>query len=179
MLEFAVKLLGCQLQFLDQGGPCQTLSCLEGRVALRRREAIPRADLLTDITSEDPITDQRTQPSGDVVLQFNGKVGDAACSLNGPVGQDALGGASLNAACASPALIGNKRRIRFQFEIEKNLGQEEVRPVLRVDEAGVLADPAETGPLGQIAFENRARICIPAARDAMTNFCFDEGYNGL
>jgi len=61
VFEFAVELLRRHLQFMDQIRIRNIVARGECRVAIRRSEAIPRADYLADITSKDPITDGGAQ----------------------------------------------------------------------------------------------------------------------
>ena len=42
------------------------------------------------------------------------------------VWQDATGGTGSDAARASPAAVGAERQVRFQFDPEQDLGQQEI-----------------------------------------------------
>jgi hypothetical protein len=71
-------------------------------------------------------------------------------------------------------VVGGERRVGFEFEAEQDFGEEEIGAFLRMDEAGVFADPAEAGALGQVAFEERAGVGVVTVGDGMPDLRFDE-----
>ena len=91
----------------------------KGRVAFGR-ETIPRADHLADVTSENPFANFVTQLYGDIVLEFDGEIGNAATRVEGAVWQNTIGRAGFDAARTGSTMVGYKRRVRFQFKIEQN-----------------------------------------------------------
>jgi len=76
-------------------------------------------------------------------------------------------------------VIGGKGRIGIEVEAEQDFGEEEVGARARVDEAGIFADPAEAGALGEVAFEQGAGVGVGAIRDGAPDLCFDELDEGL
>ncbi len=83
-------------------------------------ESIPWADHLADVTSENPTASLFTQLGWNIILQFNGEIRNATSRVNCAVRKDAVRGAGINTACTCAAMIGNKRWIWFEPEIEKN-----------------------------------------------------------
>ncbi len=71
-------------------------------------------------------------------------------------------------------MIGDKGRIRFEVEIKKNLGKQEIGTVSGVDKAGVFADPTNAGALGEVPFKDGSGVGIPAILDGTTNLLFDK-----
>ena len=116
-LEALIKGLGCESQFFGQR--MRRLFICKSGIALGR-ESIPRADLLADVASKNPIADFIAQVNRDVVFEFNREIGDAAHRINRAVGQNAIGGAGGDATRACAAMIGDEWRIGFEFEIKKN-----------------------------------------------------------
>jgi len=170
-LEALVKSLGCKSKFIGQG--VRRACICKGRIALAR-ESIPRADHLADVASEDPPPNFVAQFQRDIVFEFDGEVRDATRRVEGAIGENATGGAGSDAARARAAVIGDERRVGFEREIEKNLGEQKIRALLRMDEAGVFADPADTGALGEITLKDGTRVCIPAVPYRTPNLLLDK-----
>ena len=59
-------------------------------------------------------------------------------------------------------MIGDEGWVWFEGEIEKNFRKQEIGSMLRIDETGVFADPADARSLGKIAFEDWTCVCVPA-----------------
>ena len=117
--------------------------------------------------------------SGMSVLVLNGQVGDAASGIQCPVRQDALRRAGVDAAGARAAVVGFERRIRLERISKQDFGQQEIGSVLRVDQAGVFADPAQTGAHGEVAFQQGTGIRVPAVGNGLTGLRFDEARQRL
>ena len=95
---------------------------------------------------------------GNRPAQLDGQIGDAAARVQFPavcrIGHYRFSWTSLDAARAAPAAI-RRRRARLKFKRRHDLAQKEPRSQGLVDQAGVLADPAQARPV--------ARSCAPAA----------------
>ena len=46
--------------------------------------------------------------------------------------------------------------------------------MLRIDETGVLSDPADASTLGEIALKDRTRVCVPAVPYRTPELLFDK-----
>jgi hypothetical protein len=130
--------------------------------------------LLADVASEDPVLHVRAQVFGNVAFVFDGEEGDAAARVEGAVGEDALGGAGVDAAGAGAAVIGGEGFVGFEFDAEQNFGKQECGASLRVDEHGVFADPAQTCALGKFTFEDGTCVGVITIGDGMPDLFFDE-----
>jgi len=116
VLELAPELLRRELQFAYQFRGGHVRAGCEGCIALRGREAIPWADNLTDITSEDPIPHEGAQREGNLPFEFNGQVRNTAPRIERSVGENAVSWAGLQAAGARTARIAGERWIGLDFE---------------------------------------------------------------
>src|SRR3546814_2175299 len=70
---------------------------------------------------------------------------------------DCAGWTYVDAARAGAAVRG-RRRIDRQRQVDVDFAEEEPRAAVRVDQAGVLADPAQARVARQRAFEHRGGI---------------------
>ena len=76
--------------------PAFELAGVQARLARRRSETIPRADVLADVAAEDPFTDQGPQLAGDGAAKFDREVGDAAARVDLLRSNDGLGRAGID-----------------------------------------------------------------------------------
>ena len=58
----------------------------------------------------------RAQLFGDVILVFDGEVGDTAAGVERAVWEDGLGGTGGDTACACATMVGDDGIIRFEFQ---------------------------------------------------------------
>src|SRR5512142_2450780 len=90
------------------------------------RESIPWTDHLADVTSKDPIAHFLAQFRWDVLFEFDGEIGDAAARVEGAVREDAVRGASFDAAATCAALVCDERRVWLEHKVEQDLREQEV-----------------------------------------------------
>ena len=95
--------------------------------------------------------------SGIDAFVFDGQVGDAAARIEPVRRDDRLGRADVDAAHAGAAMRAG-RRVDRQRQVDVDLAEEEPRAAVLVDQAGVLADPAQPGVARQRALEHRRRV---------------------
>lgn len=123
LLEALIKGLGSERQFFGQ---CmRRAGVLEGRVAFWG-ESIPWADHLADVASEHPVSDFAAQFNGDIILEFDCKIGNTFCRLERAIWEDTLRGAGLDASCACAAVVGDEGQVGFKFEIEQDFGNKKI-----------------------------------------------------
>src|SRR5690625_240140 len=120
-------------------------------------EFVPGADELAVVAAEDAVADRGPQLLRDGAFVFDGEVGDAAAGVEAVGRGDGPGGADVDAAGAAAA-VGGRRLVHRQREIKVDLAEEEPRAPVAIDEAGVLADPAQAGVAGEGALEHRRGI---------------------
>src|SRR5687767_6581045 len=125
----------------------------KGRVTLHCK-SIPGADHLANVASESPIADQRAQVGWDFVFEFDGEIRNAASGIESAVGEDALGGAGGDAACACATMISDHRKVWFESQVKQDLGKQKVGALFWINETGVFADPPNAGALGEITFKD-------------------------
>jgi len=75
-------------------------------------------------------------------------------------GGDGVGGAGVEAAAAGAAAVA-LGGVGLEFEGSEDFAEENPIAERAADEVGVLADEAEAGALGEIAFEDRAGVGVP------------------
>ena len=129
-------------------------------LARRRREAIPWADVLADVTAEDPVAHERTQLARDGAAQLDREVGDAAPRVHAIRCDDGPRGTRIEAAVAAAAMLALERQVGLERAVHQQLAQQEPGADRLRDQAGVLADPAQAGALGPAALQDRAGVGI-------------------
>src|SRR5271157_4382474 len=147
---------------------------LEFRHPADRSFTVPRANILADVASEDL--------SSDASAQF---FRDRAALLDGEI-RNALGGVELirrgkrirrtniETARAGAAAV-RRRQIGCQFQRSEHHAEEKPRAQLLVQDAGVLANPANSRALGEDALDHRTSVNVtpgPRRRNILlrTNF---------
>ncbi len=152
---------GCEGWVDEVGAWCEAGFVGDGRAA------VPRADLLADVAAKDVAADSGVEIVGDGSLVLDGEVGDAARGVHtARVGrvEQGLCRAGVDAGGAGAAAVGMQLEgwLRGEWERGGDGGEEEPGAELLVDEAGVAADPAETGAGGEVALEEWASVDVAA-----------------
>ncbi len=119
--------------------------------------SIPRADGLADVTSGEMGADRRFEGGGDLAAVLDREVRDAAACVELGRRGEGSGGASLQAGGTGAAVTG-RGLVRGQPHRREELAEEKLRAELRVDQAGILADPPEPCALRQLALEHRRSV---------------------
>ena len=102
--------------------------------------------------------------------ELDGEVGDAACGVHdggsGVVApEERAGGAGVEAASAGAAVVLAEGGGGRKGQVGEEDAEEEVRPVPRVDEHGVSAEPAQAGERGELPLKEGTRVDVRAALD--------------
>ena len=122
---------------------------------------IERADILADVAPEKAIADALVQRRINDATMLEREIRDAASRLDA-IGRDGLGGASVDAARARAAggcgMWDVGCRMCGEIERGRDAAKKEVAAEARIDEQGVLADEAEPGAGGVLAFERGAGV---------------------
>ena len=74
--------------------------------------------------------------------------------------------AGVQAGGAGAAVARRVRRVGVQLQIERAGAEEEIAAQALVEQHGVLAEPAQAGSAGEIAFQQRGRVDHAAAATA-------------
>src|SRR5262245_10568286 len=118
----------------------------QGRVFQRGREPlVPRTDVLADVASIYELAHQRTQLRRDGRAMLDGEVRDAARGVEHAWLDERVRRAGVQASRARAAAVGLERRVGFERDVDEEDAEKKERAFIRVDEVGVLADPAESG----------------------------------
>src|SRR5205814_631855 len=114
-----------------------------------------------DVAAVDVIAERGAILLGDGRAKLDRQVRDAARRVEDAGIHERTGRAGIEAATTGAALL---ERLRIGLEIERgdDLGEKQPRPVLGVDQARVLANPAEARILRVDALLHRAGIDVPA-----------------
>ena len=113
---------------------------------------IPGADILADVAAEDLAADGRAEFFGDGAALLDGEVGDAAGGVHLARGDEGVGGAGVDAAacrCRSGRRPGWAALVGGDLERGEDAAEEEPRAELLIEDAGVLAGPADAGVAGE------------------------------
>src|SRR5277367_6179629 len=128
------------------------------------RFSIPGADVLADVAAEDLAADGGTEIFRDASLLLDCEVGDAAGGIHLVRGDEGVGGAGVDAAGAGAAAVG--RDVEYDavsdWNGRDNDAEEEPGAELLVDDAGVLADPADAGAGRSGALDEWAGVDVAA-----------------
>jgi len=129
-----------------------------GRIRYRRF-AIPWADVLADIAAEDMPSHSVAHLFGNRAALFDREIGDTLVGVELVRCNQRVGWAGIDASCASTAAIG-RGNIGLEFEGRQDNAQEQPRTQFLVEDAGVLADPADAGVFGVHALDERTSIHV-------------------
>ena len=148
--------------------PIARISARAGAAAARGPRAgverrVPGADLLADVAAEDVVAERRLPRVRD--RRRSARSSSRRCSVPAssmPGATKASVGQASRQRDAGAALLGD-RRVGGQVEVGDDLGEQEVRALRRVDQAAVLADPAEPRRRGEGALGDRRRVHADAA----------------
>ena len=111
-----------------------------------------------------PISGRRS--SRDRALQLDGEIGNAAPRVEHEGRHERSGGADLEAGGAAAAVHAGEPGVHRQRDVGEDLAEEEPRARVRIDQHGVLADPAEAGLLRHAALQHRRAVDEHALRAA-------------
>src|SRR5688572_13702472 len=142
---------------LDERRAVEAVANAEVALLVPHRELVPRARELAVVAAEHAVADQRPQLLGNRVLQLDREVGDAAPRVDAVGRDDRAGRADVDAARAGAA-VRARRRVDRQRQVGVDLAEEEPAAGAAVDQAAVLADPAQARVAGERALEHRRRI---------------------
>src|SRR5712664_861959 len=106
--------------------------------------------------------------------QLDGQVTDAVPGVKHAGSNEGMRGASIEAGRAGSAMTCLMSRIGLQIQVEQEGAEEEVAAEPLVQQHGVLAEPAESRPSGEIAFQEGGCIDDATAR-AAGNLVLDPG----
>ena len=106
---------------------------------------VPRADLLADIATENPVLKFVFIFLRQFTLGFNGMVRDAPACVEQTGCEDGTGRAGIDSTGAAPAEIVDLLLFVLQFQVSDDLADENEGADLWVDQAGILPDPAQAG----------------------------------
>ncbi len=134
---------------------------LEGRPAAAAPLAVPRADVLADVAAENVASQTLAQRLGDRALELDRQVADAARGVEHVGRREGLRGAGVEARGAAAAHVG-AGRVGGHLEVGDELAQEEPGALLRVQQAGVLAERAEAGRRGPGLLRDRSGVDVGA-----------------
>ena len=119
------------------------------------------------------MANRRAKFKRDGAFQFDREIGNATAGVELEWRSDGGCWAGGNAAGAGAATVF-LGRIRFEFDGGDDFGEENPIAELAADEVGVFADEAETGALGEIAFEQRPGVDIPQGARVFAGELVDE-----
>ena len=140
---------------LVQAGSVEVVACAEVGFVGALGELVPGADQLAVVAAVDAVAHQWPHVFGNGAIVLDGQVGNAAPCVQSLRPGDRTGGTDIDAARAGAAVCRG-RHIDRQRDIDVDLADEEPRTAVAIDQAGVLADPAQPGVARQCAFQHGA-----------------------
>ena len=121
---------------------------------------IPRAYRLAKIAPEKPIAESRPQVLGRHFSRLDRPIRNAKVRLQNPRLTQRLSRANVQTALAGPTEIGKGGNGRFNLQARHNFRDQKETSFLRMDQTRIFPKPTQTGSLGEISFEQRARVCL-------------------
>src|SRR5262245_28030148 len=106
-----------------------------------RRPRVPRANVLANVTAEDPIDNAGAQFARHFITQFNREVTDAPRGVEYIRLRKRLGRTSIEACAAGSAMIGFMRRVVVQLNIGQQCRKEKPAAYVSIKQQRVLTDP--------------------------------------
>ena len=141
---------------------------------------IPGTHLLADVAAEDLAADGGAEFFGDGPAFFDGEVGDAAAGVHLARRDKGVSRTGLDAAAAGTAAVGGRRGQHGGRDLERgdDAAEKEHRSVLLVESAGVFGGPADAGPPGEIALDQRAGVDVGAGFEGSPDAVVELGFEG-
>src|SRR5499427_5273868 len=154
---------------VGHGGDVGSARVRRGRVELalprQRRLPVPWADALAGIAAELPGSELPREGGLDLSTVLDGQVRDAPARVQHVGRDEGLRRAGVEAGATASAAIG-ERLVYVEGRRSQEHSNEEPRPEVGMKQHGVLADPAEPRPRGQVALENRTGVHVALAARA-------------
>ena len=124
--------------------------------SLARRAPVPRTHVLADVAAVDLRANRRPQRLVHRAARLDREIRQAARRVD-DVGLDDGARSDTRRDSACTCRTDRRRRVRLELGVRENLAQEQPRAERRVDQARVLADPAEARPARRTRAPARAR----------------------
>src|SRR5262245_10856365 len=142
---------------IDERWKAHGITGLPGGVGARDTAAVPRTDVLTDVAPDDLARDCRAQQLFYGAARLDREVRHAPRGIEDVGLGDGTGRARVDTASAGAALI-DAGAVGLELRTGEHLRKEEPGPERRIDEAGVLANPAKARLLGEHTFLHGAVV---------------------
>src|SRR5689334_11871605 len=104
-----------------------------------REVAVPWADFVANVASEDPVAELRTQLAWNRAAIFDRLVGDAEIGTHHVAVGERASRTEIEASPAGAAMLAIRFRARLELDVGKNLGEKKVRAMIAIEEHGVFA----------------------------------------
>ena len=151
------ELLVAQLQQRKKLRRREVVALPERRLAALGALAVHRAHVLADVAPEDPVAHQRPHLSGNRPPELDSQERDAAPVVDHEGRDDGAGRAVVDAPHAFAAILG-ERRVGLQLQVRDHVSQQDPGAKGRVQDVGVLAEPADSGALRRRAVVHGAVV---------------------
>src|SRR5205823_3444422 len=123
--------------------------------------AVPWTDFLTNVASVDMRSDRAAMRVGDGPAELDREIRDAARRIENARRDNRVRRTCIEAQRAGAAPI-ERRRIRLERKTADDLAEKDPRSVVRIDHAGVLANPTNAGVLRVDALLHRTGVDVSA-----------------
>ena len=130
-----------QLEQRDEVDRVLVFGWLKSGFIRRWNAVIPRANVLTDVTAEQPVSDALAQFLRKAVTQLDGQITDTTAGIEDVRLWKGVCGASVKTRSASATVVGRKRLIVVQHNIGQHGCQEKLAAKLLVEQQCVFAEP--------------------------------------
>ena len=135
---------------------------------------IPGANLLTDVTTENPVSDRGANVTRDRPFQFDGQIRDAAAPIHhrctGFISPKKRSGRTHNDTRLTRSTpVGLERQGDIELDVDHQESEQDVRSPARMDQHRVAPEPTEPGSTSEFSLEDRGRINQRPSSDTALN----------
>lgn len=125
---------------------------------------VPWADLLADVTAENVVSHPGPHRLGNISALLNREIRNALVGIELVGCDERIRGTSFNTACTGTTAI-RRGEVRRKLKGSKDHSKEKPRAHLLVQDAGILADPADSRIFGVDTLDERTGVDIAAGLD--------------
>lgn len=121
---------------------------------------VVRTDGLTHVAPVQPLPHQRLELLRDLPAVLDREVADAPAGIEHPRRHERLRGTRIQAPRAAPAPVRLERCIHRQRHIHHQRSEKEERPLLRIDQHGILPEPPQPRAPREIPLQQRPAVHV-------------------
>src|SRR5690606_1956554 len=108
------------------------------------RKAIPRTNILTYITPENPIVEFSFYLLRNIFFEFDSVIRNTFAAIYHIRSNDSIGRASINTTSATTTMVSHGWVVVFEFDIQNKFGYKEKRTYFFTNQISVFSNPTQS-----------------------------------